>query len=271
MADRRGCSCRTSISGRARSGFAVSASFSATRLDSGSSSAITIAETPGMSSGIRAIPEVALERATAAPTRLEWRVATVVSVRAETRHARTLVLDVPRWPGHRAGQHVDVRLVAEDGYQAQRSYSIASSPESPTLELTIERLEDGEVSPYLCDVLQPGDGLELRGPIGGYFVWEVTLAGPLLLVGGGSGIVPLMSMLRHRALAGEATRGGSRDSLLYPARGGDDTIYPSGRAGPGGEPDPRMEYAPAGPAPPDWPGYNRRIDRALLEEVAWPA
>src|SRR4051812_1867037 len=207
MADRRGCSCRTSISGRARSGFAVSASFSATRLDSGSSSAITIAETPGMSSGIRAIPEVALERATAAPTRLEWRVATGVSVRAEKRQERTLVRDVPRWPGHRAGQHVDVRLVAEDGYQAQRSYSIASAPESPTLELTIERLEDGEVSPYLCDVLQPGDGLELRGPIGGYFVWEVTLTGPLLLVAGGGGGVPPTFQLLHPAGAPAGARG----------------------------------------------------------------
>src|SRR3954464_4958537 len=219
MADRRGFWCRTSISGRARNGFAVSASFSATRLDSGSSSAITIAETLGVSSGIRATPEVTLERATAAPTRLEWRVATVVSVRAETRHARTLVLDVPRWPGHRAGQHVDVRLVAEDGYQAQRSYSIASSPESPTLELTIERLEDGEVSPYLCDVLQPGDGLELRGPIGGYFVLDVSHGGPVLLVAGGSGIVPLMAMLRHHALAERVSEPPIAVRLLYSARG----------------------------------------------------
>ena len=111
------------------------------------------------------------------------------------------VLDVPDWPGHRAGQHVDVRLVAEDGYQAQRSYSIASPPGSRRLELTVERIDDGEVSPYLCDVLRPGDGLELRGPIGGYFVWDEKDEGPVLLVAGGSGIVPLMAMLRHRAAA----------------------------------------------------------------------
>ena len=111
---------------------------------------------------------------------------------------RTLVLDVPDWPGHRAGQHVDVRLTAEDGYQAQRSYSIASAPDDGSLELTVERLDDGEVSPYLADELRAGDELELRGPIGGYFVWERSLGGPLLLVAGGSGIVPLMAMLRHR-------------------------------------------------------------------------
>ncbi len=123
-------------------------------------------------------------------------------VRPETAHARTLILDVPGWPGHRAGQYVDVRLVAEDGHQAQRSYSIASAPEDAKVALTVERLDDGEVSPYLCDVLGPGDGLELRGPIGGYFVWDATAhRGPLLLVAGGSGIVPLMAMLRHHARA----------------------------------------------------------------------
>src|ERR687888_834881 len=111
--------------------------------------------------------------ATAVP-RLDWRVATVVDVRDETPHARTLVLDVPQWPGHRPGQHVDVRLVAEDGYQAQRSYSIASAPEDAAVALTVERLGDGEVSPYLCDVLRAGDGLEVRGPIGGYFVWGIA-------------------------------------------------------------------------------------------------
>ena len=136
----------------------------------------------------------------AAP-RLVWRVARLVDVRNETPRAKTMILDVPEWPGHRAGQHVDVRLVAEDGYQAQRSYSIASAPEDTTVALTVERLEDGEVSPYLCDVLRPGDGLEVRGPIGGYFVWEVSQAGPLVLVAGGSGIVPLMAMVRHRARA----------------------------------------------------------------------
>src|SRR5206468_5832029 len=128
----------------------------------------------GVSSAIRVIPDVSQTTAAPATPRLEWRVATVAEVREETRRARTLVLDVPQWPGHRAGQHVDVRLVAEDGYQAQRSYSIASAPEEPRVELTVERLEDGEVSPYLCDVLGPGDGVEVRGPIGGYFVWGVA-------------------------------------------------------------------------------------------------
>ena len=222
-----------------------------------------------MSSAIRAIPDVTVERAAAAPPRLEWRVATVVSIREETRRVRTLVLDVPQWPGHRAGQHVDVRLVAEDGYQAQRSYSIASAPDSPMLELTVERLEDGEVSDYLCNVLQPGDGLELRGPIGGYFVWEVTLGGPLLLVAGGSGIVPLMAMLRHHAAADEAVRTRIPVRLLYSARGADDIIYARELAHLGTSV--RVEYTYTRGAPADWAGYRRRIDRALLEEVAWPA
>src|SRR6266550_673879 len=133
----------------------------------------------------------------AAP-RIVWRLATVIDVVPETRETHTLILDVPGWPGHRAGQHVDVRLTAEDGYQAERSYSIASPPEDSHLALTVERLDDGEVSPYLSDELHSGDKLELRGPIGGYFVWTVETGGPLLLVAGGSGIVPLMAMLRHR-------------------------------------------------------------------------
>src|SRR5262252_10694223 len=124
----------------------------------------------------------------APPARLEWRVANVVGVRDETPSTRTLVLDVPGWPGHRAGQHVDVRLTAEDGYQAQRSYSIASAPQDVGVALTVDRLDDGEVSPYLTDVLRKGDRLELRGPIGGYFVWDIVLGGPLLLLAGGSGI-----------------------------------------------------------------------------------
>jgi ferredoxin-NADP reductase len=130
----------------------------------------------------------------------------VIDVVAETAHARSLVLDVPGWPSHRPGQHVDVRLTADDGYQTQRSYSIASAPESAgpagRIALTVERLDDGEVSPYLTDELRPGDRMELRGPIGGHFVWDVSLGGPLLLVAGGSGVVPLMAMLRHRAATG---------------------------------------------------------------------
>src|SRR4051812_38989801 len=133
------------------------------------------------------------------PTRIAWQVAAVTDVLAETSHAKTLVLDVPDWPGHLAGQHVDVRLTAEDGYQTQRSYSIASAPEDATLALTVERLEDGEVSPYLTDELGPGDELELRGPIGGYFVWRSQNGGPLLLVAGGARVLPPVGMLRPPA------------------------------------------------------------------------
>src|SRR5262245_23300955 len=136
---------------------------------------------------------------TALPGRLAWQLGRVVAVVDETPHVKSLLLDVPNWPGHTAGQHIDVRLRAEDGYQAQRSYSLASPPEERHITLTVERLDDGEVSPYLTDVLQEGDQLELRGPIGGYFTWQVAMGGPLLLIGGGSGIVPLMAMLCHRA------------------------------------------------------------------------
>ena len=197
--------------------------------------------------------------------RLEWKVATVADIRDETRRARTLVLDVPNWPGHLAGQHVDVRLVAEDGYQAQRSYSIASAPGSRYVELTVERIENAEVSPYLCDVLQQGDGVEVRGPIGGYFVWRPEDRGPLLLVGGGSGVVPLMAMLRHHATS-------SRDPvrLLYSARTLDDVIYRRelealAASGAG------VAIALTREWPSDWAGFRRRIDRAMLEAVAWPA
>ena len=208
--------------------------------------------------------------ARSAPTRLEWRVAKVKAVRDETRHARTLVLDVPEWPGHQAGQHVDVRLVAEDGYQAQRSYSIASPPEVPSVELTVERLDDGEVSPYLCDVLGVGDGLEVRGPIGGYFVWDLSLGGPLLLVGGGSGVVPLMAMLRHYALADPAARTAVPVRLLYSARSVDDVIYREelARLATTANVDVRLAFTRS--APPGWTGYQRRIDRPMLAEVGRP-
>src|SRR3954466_759042 len=140
-----------------------------------------------------------LERLNARGPAVVWRYGTVTALIDGSSHAKTIELDVPGWPGHVAGQHVDVRLTADDGYQAQRSYSIASAPEDATLALTVERLGDGEVSPYLTDELGPGDELELRGPIGGYFVWRSHDGGPLLLVAGGSGLVPLMAMLRHRA------------------------------------------------------------------------
>jgi len=217
--------------------------------------------TPGASSAIKAIREM-----TPPLARLEWKVATVVDIRDETRRARTLVLDVPEWPGHLAGQHVDVRLVAEDGYQAQRSYSIASAPGSRHVELTVERIENAEVSPYLCDVLQRGDGVEVRGPIGGYFVWRSEDPGPLLLVGGGSGVVPLMSMLRHHAANARIPA-----RLLYSARTLDDVIYRNeldALAATGGA---EISIALTRESPGDWRGFRRRIDRAMLEEIAWPA
>src|SRR5207237_2374983 len=147
--------------------------------------------------------------------------AAVIDTRWETKMTRTIVLDLPGWPGHRPGQHVDVRLTAEDGYQAQRSYSLASAPGEARVVLTVERLDEGEVSPYLVDELRPGDELELRGPVGGYFVWEGSLGGPLLLLAGGSGVVPLRSMLRHRAAVDSVVP----VRLLYSARTLDDVIY----------------------------------------------
>jgi len=210
----------------------------------------------------------------AAP-RIVWRSANVIEVVQETREARTLILDVPGWPGHRAGQHVDVRLTAEDGYQAERSYSIASAPEEPHLSLTIERLDDGEVSPYLSDELRAGEKLELRGPIGGYFVWEVPTGGPLLLIAGGSGIVPLMAMLRHRdrALSTDtAARHRLPVRLLYSSRRWDDVIYRDELARLA-ERDTTLEvsHTLTREQPDGWTGFKRRIDRAMLEAVAWPA
>src|SRR5256884_7460990 len=158
---------------------------------------------------------------TALRGRLTWQLAELVEAVVETPRVKTLVFDVPGWPGHRAGQHVDVRLTAEDGYQAERSYSIASAPDSTRVALTVQRLENGEVSPYLTDELRPGDKIELRGPIGGYFVWEPSEGGPLILVAGGSGIVPLMAMIRTRAAAGNDTE----TRLPYSARSQDRLIY----------------------------------------------
>jgi len=203
--------------------------------------------------------------------RLAWRQAEVVEKITETRRAATLVLDVPGWPGHLAGQHVDIRLTADDGYQAQRSYSIASPPEMPRLALTVERLERGEVSPWLVDEARPGDRFELRGPIGGYFAWFVTAGGPLLLVAGGSGIAPLMAMLRHRAASGEAGRAVPA-RLLLSSRSVADIIYR--------EELERLGSEPGGPTivhtltrerpPPGWRGHARRIDAPMLAEAGFP-
>ena len=190
----------------------------------------------------------------------------------ETSTARTLVLDVPGWPGHRAGQHVDVRLTAEDGYQTQRSYSIASAPEDEQLALTIERLEDGEVSSYLCGELREGDSFELRGPVGGYFVWHVRDGGPLMLVAGGSGIVPLMAMLRHRAasLRDTAERRGLPARLLYSSRRWSDVIYRDEleRLAASDE-SVQVTHTITREPPPGWEGLRRRIDRAMLAGVTW--
>ncbi len=202
----------------------------------------------------------------AAQTRLDWRVAEVRETKPETPRTRSLFLDVPGWEGHRAGQHVDVRLIAPDGYQAQRSYSIASAPEDGSLALLVERLNDGEVSPYLTDELREGDGLELRGPIGGWFAWETGVGGPLLLVAGGSGIAPLAAMIRHRKAASSTTP----TRLLYSSRSREDAVFA----------DELDELAADDPAlkifhtftreqPLGWTGYSRRIDAEMLGEVAF--
>jgi len=199
--------------------------------------------------------------------RLSWQLGEVAEVIQETPRVASLVLQVPVWPGHLAGQHVDVRLTAEDGYQTQRSYSIASPPEDSRVILTVERLEDGEVSPYLVGEIRAGDKIELRGPIGGYFVWKAGDYRPLLLVAGGSGIVPLMAMIRHHSAANAA----AKVRLLYSSRSVDDVIY-------------RRELATlsAGGAglqvfhtltrfqPSGWEGYSRRLDGEMVAEVAWP-
>src|ERR671939_865714 len=190
--------------------------------------------------------------------RLSWQLGEVVATQAETARTKSITLLLPTWPGHRAGQHVDVRLTAADCYQAERSNSIASPPEEQLrVTLTVERLEDGEVSPYLTEELRVGDKLELRGPIGGYFVWEASMGGPLLLVAGGSGIVPLMAMIRHRAAVGSTVP----TRLLYSSRSYADIIY---RA----ELDRLVRSTPmlkvvqtlTRAQPPGWTGYHRRLD-----------
>jgi ferredoxin-NADP reductase len=197
--------------------------------------------------------------------RLVWRIGEVLETHPETPRTKSIILDVPGWEGHKAGQHVDIRLTAEDGYQAQRSYSIASAPEDGRLAIVVERLEDGEVSPYLTDELRAGDGLELRGPIGGWFTWEAKEGGPLLLVGAGSGIAPLMAMIRHRA----AARSDVPTRLLYSSRSREDTIYVEELDHLAAE-DAALEviHTLTRSQPPGWTGYSRRIDREMLDAVA---
>ena len=197
---------------------------------------------------------------------MNWRIGTVVELLAETDRATSIGLRLPGWPGHRAGQHVDVRLTAEDGYQAQRSYSIASAPEDADVVLTVERIEDGEVSSYLVDELRPGDELELRGPIGGYFVWEQSLGGPLVLLAGGSGIAPLRAMLRHRLGSGS----GVPVRMLYSARARSELIYRDELVAAGRREGVDVRFTLTRERPDGWQGYDRRIDRELIAAVAWP-
>jgi ferredoxin-NADP reductase len=197
--------------------------------------------------------------------RLQWMTATVREVIDETPRVRSLVLDVPDWMGHRAGQHVDVRLTGEDGYRAQRSYSIASAPETKGLVLTVERIGEGEVSPYLAGEVRAGDRFELRGPVGGYFVWTTTLDGPLFLVGGGSGVVPLMAMLRHRA----ATNGEAPATLLYSSRSYDDIIYRTELERLAGKGGVKIVHTLTRQQSAGWSGLSRRIDRAMLESAGF--
>jgi ferredoxin-NADP reductase len=196
--------------------------------------------------------------------RLTWQTATVTSVTTETGAVRTIGLDVPDWPGHQAGQHLDVRLTAEDGYIAERSYSIATAA-GESVAITVERLDDGEVSPYLTEELRAGDQLELRGPIGGWFVWDTSDGGPLLLVAGGSGVVPLRAILRHR----QRTGSDAPARLLYSSRTLADVIYHSEldqyRNGV------EVSYTLTRSQPPGWTGYSGRVDAALLAKIAWPA
>jgi len=204
---------------------------------------------------------------TAVRGRLTWQTATVDAVVDETPATRTLTLAVPDWAGHRAGQHLDVRLTGDDGYVAERSYSIASAPGEP-VAITVERLDDGEVSPYLTQDVQPGDEFEVRGPIGGYFVWDasdgVDGSVPLLLLAGGSGVVPLRAILRHRSRVGSSVPA----RLLYSARSLSEVIYRAELSA--SMPGVEVIYTLTRQQPPGWTGYARRVDPAMMAEVAWP-
>jgi ferredoxin-NADP reductase len=203
------------------------------------------------------------------PTNLPWRVATIAATKPESARAKAILLDVPGWPNHLAGQHLDLRLTAEDGYQAQRSYSISSASNGkPQLEITVERVDDGEVSPFLIDELRVGDQLELRGPIGGYFTWMPGDGGPLLLVGGGSGVAPLMAILRARALVCDRTP----VRLLYSARTADELLYRSeldelAEPGAGFELITTLTRG----APEGWTGEQGRIGREMLAAHGFPS
>lgn len=199
---------------------------------------------------------------------LNWQIAKVAAIKKETARAASFTLQVPNWMAHRAGQHYDLRLTAQDGYQVERSYSIASEPErTGQVDLTIEKIDDGEVSPYMHDVVVVGDRVEVRGPIGGYFVWDAMMHEPLLLIGGGSGVVPLMSMVRHHAAANSSVP----VHLLYSSRGLDDIIYYDELEALRGKMDGlKVFHTLTRSHPENWQGYTRRIDAAMLREVAAP-
>jgi ferredoxin-NADP reductase len=204
-----------------------------------------------------------LERLNVRGPAVVWRYGTVTALIDESPHAKTIELDVPAWPGHAAGQHVDVRLTADDGYQAQRSYSIASAPEDPRVALTVERIDDGEVSPYLTVELRIGDALELRGPIGGHFTWRAQDGGPLLLIAGGSGLVPLMAMLRHRA-----ARSSEADTkLLVSARSIEDLLYRAELEALAASDGLALHHTFTREPPEGWTGFARRIDADVLGSV----
>jgi ferredoxin-NADP reductase len=199
---------------------------------------------------------------------LNWQIASIAEIKPETAKVKTFTLQLPAWMPHHAGQHYDIRLTAEDGYQTQRSYSIASEPEREgEVDITVERIDDGEVSTYLHDVMIKGDRIEVRGPIGGYFVWDASMTEPLLLIAGGSGVVPLMSMIRHRA----AARANNPTALLYSSRNFEDVIYYNeleqlSKVNGG----PQIFHALTRSQPAGWNGYARRIDEAMLKEVVDP-
>jgi ferredoxin-NADP reductase len=200
--------------------------------------------------------------------RLTWQAASIADIRVETDTARTIVLDLPGWPGHLAGQHVDIRLTADNGYSAQRSYSVASAPGADRLEVTVQRVPDGEVSGYLVDIAQPGDTVEVRGPVGGYFTWEPVDAAPVLLVAGGSGIVPLMSMIRARSDA----RSRVPFRLIYSTRGPAEAIYADElRRRVRDDRGLDVAYAYTRTVPEGWSRRPGRLDAALLTASGWPA
>lgn len=204
---------------------------------------------------------------TALQRRLSWRIAEVVDLVAETPRVRTIVFGVPGWEGHLAGQHVDVRLTADDGYEAQRSYSIANQEEGERVAITVELVDDGEVSPFLIEELRLGDRIEMRGPIGGYFVWQPGEGVPVLLVAGGSGVVPLMAMIRARIAAGAT----DPVRLLLSARTFEDVIYREELESIAADNDGvEVNLTLTRSSPPGWTGPTRRVDRMMLEGVVWP-